>query len=147
MTQCAQESNILAALSIGRAPEELEAHLAACPVCQDAKLAWNYRQEYAATEAECEVPPAGAIWWRAQLAKKRADARRSVAGIEAMQKIAFGVAAVALIAIAAWQGPKLFDVSPVLAEALAAVLGLLVASVLVMFGLNRPSQNDLSRGI
>ncbi|MBV9761037.1 MAG: hypothetical protein JO340_10780 [Acidobacteriaceae bacterium] len=146
MTECAQESNVLAALTAGAMPEELAAHLAECGVCQDAELAWSYLKECAVAETVSDVPPAGVVWWKAQLAKKRAEARRSIAWIEAMQKIALAVVAIAVIAIAAWQGPKLFNVSPLLAAASGAVLVLLVASVLVMHGLDRWSHDGLSRG-
>lgn len=147
MIECAQESNVLAALAAGVVPEELAAHAAACPVCRDAQLAWTYLDEYAAAEMESEIAPAGVIWWKAQLARKRAEAQRSIAWIDTMQKIALAFIAVALIAVAAWQGPRLFDVSPLLAEASGAVLVLLLASLVVMRGLDRPSGNGLSRGM
>lgn len=147
MSECAKESSVLAALATGSVPDELMGHLEECLVCQDARLVWSYLRECTAAEVEAEIAPAGAIWWRAQLAKKRADAQRSIAWIDTMQKIALAVLAMAVIAMGIWQGPKLLDVSPVVAAGSAAVLILLLASVIVVLGLERPSHNNLSRGM
>lgn len=130
--ECPQESSVLAALTYGSMSDELAAHLTSCAICQDAKLIWSYLQDSARAEAQADITPAGIIWWKAQLGRKRADARRSVALIEAMQKIALAAAVVLLLAIGAWQVPKLLETSRMLLEGSAAILVLLFASVLIL---------------
>lgn len=136
-SECTREATVLAALGGGFMPEELEAHVRSCPVCQDAKLVWDYLANCAASEAETEIAPAGVIWWRAQLANKRAAAERSVASISIMQKISLVIAAITAVAIGAWQGPRVVAIPPMLLAGSAAVLILFVASLLVVFRLER----------
>ncbi len=148
LNECASEPGVLAALANGFMPDELAAHLNSCPVCQDAKLVWSYLRQFAAAETGAEIAPAGMVWWKAQIAKKRAAAQRSIALIDTMQKIALAVAAIAVIAIGAWQAPKLFVIPPVLLAGLAAVVILLLASVVVVLTLERDSSGrTLPRGM
>jgi hypothetical protein len=141
LNECANESSVLAALRSGSMPDELVAHLHACPVCQDAKLVWSYLEGCASAEREADIVPAGVVWWRAQLAEKRANAHRSIAWIDTMQKISFAIAAIAAIAIGAWQAPKMLDIPPVLLAGSAAVLILFLASVVVLLRLSRDSHS------
>ncbi len=141
LSECANEGRVLMALRSGSVPDELAVHLDSCPVCQDAKLVWTYLETCADAAAETDIPSAGVIWWRAQLAKKRAAAHRSIAWIDVMQKIALAITVIAAVAIGAWQAPKMFEIPPVLLAGSAAVLVLLVASVLVVIGLARDSRN------
>ena len=148
VNECSKEASVLAALANDSITDELTAHLHSCPVCQDAKLVWGYLRDAAATEAETDIAPAGAIWWRAQLAKKRAAAHRSIALIDTMQKIALAVAAIAVIAMGAWQAPKLFEIPPVLLAGSAGVVVLLLASVAVVLSLERDSgRSTVPRGM
>lgn len=145
---CPRESSLLAALANGFIPGELEAHLHECPACQETKLVWSYLQHCVTADRQADIPPAENIWWRAQIAKKRLDAHRSIAVIDTMQKIALTVAAVLFIGIAAWQSPKLLEVSPVLLGGSAAILMLLLLSIVVVFRLGRDSQHPpLPRGM
>jgi hypothetical protein len=137
--ECARESSVLAALQSNCMPEELAAHLDSCPVCRDAQLVWSYLEGCASAERETEIVAAGTVWWRAQLAKKRATAQRSIAWIDLMQKISLTVAVMAAIAVGAWQAPKMFEVPPLLLAGSAGVLILLLASLVVVFGLERNS--------
>ena len=141
LNECANESSVLAALRSGSMPDELIAHLNSCAVCQDAKLVWSYLEGCAGAEAEADIAPAGAVWWRAQLAEKRATARRSIAWIDTMQKISLAIAAIAAIAIGAWQAPKMLEIPPILLAGSAAVLILFLASVVVVLGLSRDSHS------
>jgi hypothetical protein len=141
LNECANESSVLAALRSASMPDELMAHLNSCPVCQEAKLVWTYLEGCASAEAEAEIAPAGAIWWKAQLAEKRAAAHRSIAWIDTMQKISLAVAVIAAIAIGAWQAPKMFEIPPMLLAGSAAVLILFLASIVVLLGLSRDSHS------
>ena len=135
LSECAREASVLAALRSNFLPEELAAHLESCPVCRDAKLVWSYLEECASAEAETEIVAAGTIWWRAQLAKKRATAQRSIVWIDLMKRISLAIAVVAALAIGAWQAPKMFEIPPLLLAGSAAVLVLFLASLVVVFGL------------
>ena len=141
LNECANEGRVLAALLSGPMPDELAEHLTSCPVCQDAQLVWSCLEACADAAAATEIPPAGVVWWKAQLAEKRAAALRSVAWIEVMQKIALAITVIAALAIGAWQAPKVFEIPPVLLAGSAAVLILFVASLLVVLGLARDSRN------
>jgi hypothetical protein len=143
--ECPKESSVLAALASGALPDELAAHLNACPDCRDAQLVRSYLNACAASDLATAIPSAELVWWKAQLARKRAAARRSIAWIEAMQKIALAIAAIAAVAIGAWQAPKASAVSPVILAGSAAVLVLFVAGLLVLISLNRG--RPLSRDI
>jgi hypothetical protein len=136
VSPCAKESCVLAALASGSLPEELAEHLNACPDCRDAQLVWCYLNACATSDAETEIPPAHIVWWRAQLGRKRGAARRSVAWIDAMQKIAVAIATIAAAIIVAWQSPKLFGISPLVLGASATVLVLFVASLVVVLTLD-----------
>ena len=136
---CPQEATLLAALANGSMSDELTAHLHECAACEDAKLVWTYLQQCAAADQQSEIAPAEGIWWKAQIEKRRLGARRSVAMIEAMQKIAFAIAAILLVALAAWQAPILLQMRPVLLGGSAAVLMLFVLSVAVVLRLGRDS--------
>jgi hypothetical protein len=140
LNDCPNESSVLAALANESMNGELEAHLQDCPVCQEAKLVWTFLHEYTTEDRHAEIAPAGIIWWRARLARKRVEALRSVAFIESMQKIALAVAAVVAIAIAVWQAPRLLEMPRVLLAGSAAVLILLVASLIAVFALGQDSQ-------
>jgi hypothetical protein len=130
---------VLASLANGSLCDELAAHLSSCAICQDAKLVWSYLQDSVRAEAQTDIPPAGIVWWKAQLARKRIDARRSVALIETMHKIALAALVVLLVAIGASQVPKLLDASPMILAGSAAVLLLFLVSVIVMLGFARES--------
>jgi chorismate-pyruvate lyase len=148
LNECAKESAVLAALANDSMTEELQAHFESCAVCQEAKLVSSYLGEAASAGIESEIPPAGIIWWRAQLAKKRIEARRSVAVIEAMQKIAVALAAAVMVAIAAWQGPKLLEMRPLLLAGSLAVVILFLASLAVVLNSDRATQRRaLPRGM
>ncbi len=139
---CPQESSVLAALGNGSMSAELAAHLRQCAACQDAKLVWTYLQQCASADQQSEIAPAERIWWKAQIEKKRLEARRSVAVIETMQKIALAIAAIVLIALAAWQAPILLGMRPMLLGGSAAVLMLCVLSVAVVLRLGRDSRRS-----
>ena len=145
LAECPQDATVVAALAAGSISDELAAHVSVCPVCEDAKLVWSYLAACAAAGAEAEIAPAQTIWWRAQLAKKRGAARRSIAWIDAMQKIAVAIAALVAAGIGAWQSPKLFEIAPLILAGSSAVLLLLLASVVVVLTLS--GRRTLPRGM
>lgn len=145
---CPREASLLAALANGALTDEQAAHLQECAACRDTKLVWSYLNECAAAAERVEIAPAESIWWRAQIEKKRAEARRSVVFIDRMQKIAFAIAAMIVAGLAWWQSPKLLEVSPMLLGATAAIVLLLGGSIAVVLGMERDSaRRSLPRGV
>lgn len=94
---CERESALVAALGRGTVPEELARHAENCSACAEAKLIWSSMSNDALQDAP--LPPAGLIWWKAQLESRRQLANRSVAAIDIAQKAAAGAAAVFLAAL------------------------------------------------
>lgn len=109
MHECDREEDVLDALASRRwperAPDDLRAHVANCSVCTDlaevAKAALEDRQQL---WNDVRVPPAGVVWWRAQL-RAREDAARA-----AGRPVAFiqGVAA----SVSVWLMVALFSALP-----------------------------------
>jgi hypothetical protein len=139
LNHCPQEASLIAALASGSIPHELDQHAGSCAVCQDARLVWTCLHDPAYGDAHADLPSPGVIWWRAQLAKKRAAAQRSVAAIRFMQTAALVAAILGFIAVAAWESTRLNEISPLLLGGAAATLLVFVASVLVVVNSARRS--------
>ena len=79
---CAHEDDVLMYVGTGRwpdrAPADLTAHAATCPVCGDlAVVARAMDADRGAEGASARVPSAGTVWWHAQL-RARQDAAKHV---------------------------------------------------------------------
>jgi len=79
---CSHEDDVLMLVTTGqwpgRAAAELQAHVAACPVCADLALIAQVIDEERERPVEAALPSAGTVWWRAQL-RARQDAVRESA--------------------------------------------------------------------
>lgn len=107
--QCVREEDVLDALASNRWPsrcdEELWRHIQHCRVCADlAEVAQSLSDDRDVAWREARVPPAGVVWWRAQL-RAREDAARA-----AGRPVAFvqGVAA----SVAVWLAVSLYRTLP-----------------------------------
>jgi hypothetical protein len=116
MTECPREAEVFEAVAFGRWPahtsNELQAHVAGCPVCRDvadvAPALYGDRQTLMRTS---HPPTAGVVWWRATI-RSRAEATRT-----AMQPITLwqGVAAASIVGVVAalsgslWQWSRTSD--------------------------------------
>jgi hypothetical protein len=72
MQECAHEQQVVESIIEGRWPHAsdaaLVAHAAECFVCADViAVASAIRDDYDCARATVNVPPAGLVWWRAQL--------------------------------------------------------------------------------
>lgn len=143
---CPHEASLLAALASGCMPNELSQHVASCAVCQDVRLIWAHLHECAEEDAHAALPSSGVIWWRAELAKKRAAAQRSVAAISIMQSIALAAVIAGLLAIAVWQSSRLAELPLTLLAGSAATVLVLIASLIVVFNSARPAHGRRSPG-
>jgi hypothetical protein len=102
---CDREEDVLDALSSGRWPsrcdDELRTHVTTCQACGDlAEVAATLVEDRDRLWHEARVPPAGVVWWRAQLRAREEAARAAVRPVAFVQGIAASVAiwlAVALL--------------------------------------------------
>ena len=81
--QCPFETDVMDAVAVRRWPHrvdpELRHHVAACELCRDvAAIAAAFLEDRDCAPTEAPVPPASAIWWRAQI-RAREDAARLAA--------------------------------------------------------------------
>ena len=148
LPSCDYEPQIVAALHTGSVPAALQSHLDGCLTCQDVALVTEFLCRAASPPSEsAALPSASLIWWRAQLAEKRALADRSIAPI----RLARTLALIALLLVAVFYslqtGPEWYDkASPLLTTAvLSALLLLLLTAAVSYFGLRRRSWRTLSR--
>jgi hypothetical protein len=104
MHECDREEDVLDAMAARRWPEraaeELRAHVTACPVCADlaevAKAVLDDRQQL---WSEGRVPPAGVIWWRAQLRAREDAARAAGRPVAFIQGVAASVSLWLIVAL------------------------------------------------
>ena len=131
MNECDREEDVLDALAArrwpDRAPDDLRLHVTTCTVCADlAEVATAVLDDRQQLWSEARVPPAGVVWWRAQL-RAREDAARA-----AGRPVAFiqGVAA----SVSLWLMVALFRALPdgYVSEWSASLMGSLPALTFTM---------------
>ena len=108
--ECEREQDVLDAAGTGRWPgrvdDELRAHVESCAVCADvAEVAPLFIDDRDAAWDQATVPPASAVWWRAQLRVRREAAEIAVRPVVLVQRAALVYAGVALFALGAFLGP------------------------------------------
>ena len=96
--ECPYERDVVDAVTTdgwrGGPRADLVAHVAACEVCRDVVVvARAVRGDYDRAAAEARVPPAGLVWWRAQLRARREGAETAGRPITYVQVFAGSVAA------------------------------------------------------
>lgn len=111
--QCSRESEVLDALRSGRWSsawgEEIRRHVSSCPVCAEvAFVAQALRHEDEQTQAEllqdgASLPSAGLVWWKAQLAARRAAEIRAAQPIALVERAAYALGGLAAFGLAVWQ--------------------------------------------
>jgi hypothetical protein len=102
--ECHHESALLQALHDGAIDPVLQQHATACPSCSE--LLHVASELLHCPQPSGDPPPAGLIWWRAQLDARRRLSERSLAPIRIFQKIA-AVTSLLTIAIASQWIPAL----------------------------------------
>ena len=116
----------MAALAGRVFPPELIQHLESCVCCSESALVWRYLDELSKDEADQEpLPSADRIWWKAQFAKKRKLAERSVLAISLVQKVAAALAAAFMVLVAVLWGPAM-------AEQLAFPMPLILTAMAIL---------------
>jgi hypothetical protein len=112
--QCDREQQVLDALQSGRwaGPwgEEIRKHVAACAVCSEVVLvAEALRHEEELAQTEVRLPSAGLVWWKAQLAARRAAEERAAQPIAWVERMVQVFGALALLGTGLWQWPKILS--------------------------------------
>ena len=112
LEECDREQAVLDALASGRwsTPwgEEVRQHGASCAVCSEVVLvAEALRREEQSAEAEVRLPSAGLVWWKAQLAARRAAEQRAAQPIALVERFAQAVGVLSAFGIGVWQWPRI----------------------------------------
>ena len=99
--ECIREQDVLDAIAANRWPEradeELRQHVAGCAICADlAEVVRPLLEEQEAASEDVRVPPAGVVWWRAQIRARNEAARAASTPLT----IAQGAAVVMVLAVA-----------------------------------------------
>jgi hypothetical protein len=110
--QCDKEQQVLDALRSGRwaGPwgEEIRRHAAGCVVCSEVVLvASALRREEQLAHPEVRLPSAGLVWWKAQLAARRAAQERAAQPIALVERIAQAFGALAALGLGLWEWPRI----------------------------------------
>ncbi len=110
--QCDREQQVLDSLQSGRwaGPwgEEIRKHAAACAVCSEVVLvAEGLRHEEELAQTEVRLPSAGLVWWKAQLAARRAAEERAAQPIAWVERMVQVFGALALLGMGLWQWPRI----------------------------------------
>jgi hypothetical protein len=96
--ECTREQDVIDAVQTGRWPglrdSELRAHVASCPVCRDvAAVVAALLEEHEAGWREARVPPAGRVWWRAEMRLRQEAAKKAATPIAVAHALAAACAA------------------------------------------------------
>src|SRR5215475_8555971 len=105
LRSCPCEKEVNKALRSGAWPEacdaELRSHVRACQDCSDFVLiSQSLQQARAEVGSKAVLPPAGLLWWRAQLQRRNAALERMNQPVVLTGKIALGSTVGAAIALA-----------------------------------------------
>lgn len=83
---CEQEAALIAALEAGQVDDALAGHADHCEACRQSREVWAAMQSAARADVlPVALPSPGLIWWKAQLAARRAAVTRAERPLRAMQ--------------------------------------------------------------
>ena len=115
LPQCDREQEVVDALRSGRWAnawgDEIRQHAEHCAVCAEvafAALAFQHEVELASTELQepgPRLPSAGLVWWKAQLAARRAAEQRAAAPMVWVGRAACVLGTLAALGLAVWKWP------------------------------------------
>jgi hypothetical protein len=119
LLHCDREQEVVDALRSGRWTsawgEEIRQHAAACATCAEVALvAQEFQREEALARAELQqpgvgLPSAGLVWWKAQLAARRAAEQRAAEPMVLIERVAYALGALAALGLGVWQWPRIAD--------------------------------------
>lgn len=101
---CEHEARVIRSVRTGFWDSALEQHVATCRVCSEAAFAARVLNEMRAEdEAQARIPDSGVMWCKAQLLAKREAGERATQPINWIERFAYALAIVGVIAACAWQ--------------------------------------------
>ncbi len=101
---CDREQELLTALRTGAWTPDLRAHFAACESCAETAITSEFLRQ-AAAAADSTVPPAGLVWWKAQLRARREAARAAARPVLIAERAVAVVALLGAVWAMAWLSP------------------------------------------
>ena len=102
--ECEKESLVIEAARSGAWDADLRAHTSECTACSDAALAAQALNEMRAIDfAECRIPDAGLMWWKAQLLAKREAGERATGPIAFVERFAYACGLLTFAGACVWQ--------------------------------------------
>ena len=96
-----------------RLGDEIRQHAAACAVCAEVALVaqeFQREEELAATELKqpgAGLPSAGLVWWKAQLAARRAAEQRAAEPVVFVERAAYALGALSTLVLGVWEWPRI----------------------------------------
>jgi hypothetical protein len=113
-SDCDQESLLVASLVSGESSHELDEHLATCGSCAETGHVAQALLQYAAVmSAQNQPPKAKRVWHKMQERQRQLSRRQATRGLAVM----WALAAVYLVALAAWYFPALWPTSSAVLQA------------------------------
>ncbi len=114
LNSCPREHEIVAAVREGRWPHGCDAailaHVATCRHCGEVLLmAESLQQMRSETVRRAELPPAGVLWWRAQVRRRNSAIERVSAPIAVVGKVGLAATLLAALGLAGWQGSSAYN--------------------------------------
>ncbi len=111
-TACRFEDHVLAAVTSGRWPDEVDpalcAHVDGCVGCSElAMVGALLKNDHQAALDEANVPSSGQVWWRAQVRARSHAQRVAARPLFVAQAIGAAAALGALGAVLSWMWPTL----------------------------------------
>lgn len=101
MTMCDREQELLHALRSGDWTPALRAHFAACESCAETAVTAEFMNQAAVT-VDSPVPPAGLVWWKAQLRARREDAAAAARPVVVAERAVAVLALLGAVWAVAW---------------------------------------------
>lgn len=99
MSECTREAELLEASHSGVWPEELSAHAAHCPACQELAAVMGLLLA-APSPTQSELPSAGLLWWKGQLQAQRERTERAQRPMAVAEACAVAGVAAAMLLLA-----------------------------------------------
>ena len=120
---CEYEAALLTALEQEHLSEGLSRHVANCQACTDTAAVWSYLHDIGQDAADTDqLPAAGLIWWRAQLAERRKLASRSVASIRIVQNAAIALGVALAVTLLVFYSQTFVQIPSMLVEGMAVLI-------------------------
>ena len=114
LRRCPHEEEVAGALRSGRWPEGVEdclqVHVRECAVCAEiALVAEALNRARVETARDTPLPSPGALWWRAQLRRRRSDVELVTRPIALVERLSLVCIPLACIGLVAWNWRQVYS--------------------------------------